>query len=85
MFDFGNEKNVEFKLKGKSYSLRYPTLKDVNKFRKLLKSQEVDEVDASIDFLCNLGGEKEIIESLRISQLNVLVEELTQEISSKKN
>jgi hypothetical protein len=85
MFDFSTEKKVQFKLNGKEYSLRYPTLKDVNRFRKELKKDQADEVDASINFLCELGGEKEVIEGLRISHLNVLVEELTQEVSSKKN
>lgn len=85
MLDF-EKKVLIFKFNGEEQELEYPTVKMINEFRKQLKKQDNDEVDLTIDFICKLGSKKEIIESLRVSQLNKLVEELTQELSdSKKN
>lgn len=81
-FDF---KKLEFKFNGKPYELEYPTIKKINQFRKELKKPEADEVEVIIGFLCDLGAEKEVVESLRISQLNALVEELTSELALKKS
>lgn len=84
MFDF-EEKKLCFKFNGKEQEIDYPTVKMVNKFRKNLKGGS-DEVDETISFLCNLGADKEVVENLRISQLEKLIEELTQELhGSKKN
>lgn len=81
-FDF---KKLEFKFDGNIYELEYPTVKKINQFRKQLKKENADEVDEIIEFLCDLGAKKEVIEKLRITQLNALVEELTSEISLKKS
>ena len=81
-FDF---KKLEFKFDGKKFELEYPTIKKINSFRKDLKKPDCDEVEVIVDFLCDLGAEKEIIERLRVSQLNALVEELTSELTLKKN
>jgi hypothetical protein len=78
-------KKLSFKFNGESYEIDYPTIKKVNEFRKKLSSEQ-DEVDVTVDFLVELGAKREVIESLRVSQLSSLVEELTQEIQlSKKN
>lgn len=80
-----DEAKLEFTFKGKQYSMEYPSIKKLNKFKKQLKKSE-DEIDSTIEFLCDLGAEKEVIEALRVSQLNALVEEITNELQgSKKN
>jgi TRAP-type C4-dicarboxylate transport system substrate-binding protein len=85
MLSFDSKKLV-FKFNGKEQEIEYPTVKKVNQFRKELKNKEHDEVETVVNFICSLGAERETIESLRVSQLNKLVEELTNEISdSKKN
>ena len=77
---------VEFKFNGEVQEIDYPTVRMINGFRKKLKAEGADEVDETINFLCDLGAKKDIVEGLRITQLNALVEELTAELqSSKKN
>ena len=79
-------KKLEFKFNGEMQELDYPTVKKINSFRKKLKKEGADEVDETIDLLCDLGAKREVVEGLRIGQLNSLVEELTTELSdSKKN
>lgn len=78
-----NEKVLNFMFKGVQYEMDYPSIKVLNKFKKQLSKSD-DEIESTIDFLCELGAEKEIIESLRVSQLNALVEEITNELSSSK-
>lgn len=81
-----DRKTLSFTFDGKEYSIEYPTLKKIGEFRKKLKEQDADEVDCTINFLCDLGAEREVIESLRVAQLNQLVDELTLEkLASKKN
>jgi hypothetical protein len=81
-FDF---KKLEFKFNDEQYELEYPTVKKINHFRKELKKKDADEVDVIIAFLCELGAKKEVIESLRVTQLNALIEELTNEQLLKKS
>lgn len=79
-------KKLEFKFNGEVQEVEYPTVKKVNAFRKKLKEEGSDEIDEVINFLCDLGAKREVVESLRVGQLNALVEELTEELqSSKKN
>jgi len=79
-------KMLSFKFDGEEYEIAYPTLKKIGDFRKKLKAEDSDEVDCTIDFLCDLGAKKSVIEALRVAQLNQLVDELTLEkLASKKN
>lgn len=84
MLDFDVKKLV-FKFKGEKQEIDYPNVKMINSFRKKLKAEDSDEVECTIDLLCDLGAEREVIEQLRVSQLNSLVEELTSEMADKKN
>lgn len=85
MLSFESKKLV-FKFDGEEQEIEYPTIRKISQFRKELQAKETDEVEITIRFLCNLGAKRETIEALRISQLNKLVEELTNEITdSKKN
>ena len=83
MLDF-DLKKLKFKFNGEDNEIEYPTVKKINQFRKALKADGADEVDCTIEFLCELGAKKEVVESLRISQLNALVSELTLEDAKKK-
>jgi hypothetical protein len=81
-----DKKKLSFKFNEEIQEIEYPTVKKINSFRKELKKDGADEVDCTINFLCDLGAKKDVIEALRVSQLNALVEEITQELSdSKKN
>lgn len=81
-----DKKKLAFKFNDVVQEIEYPTVKKINQFRKELKKSDADEVDSTISFLCELGASREVIESLRVSQLNALVEELTQELAdTKKN
>ena len=85
MLSFDSKKLV-FKFNGEDQEIEYPTIKKIGMFRKDLQSKDNDEMEVTINFLCNLGAKREVIEALRVSQLNKLVEELTNEmIESKKN
>lgn len=75
MLDFRDE-CLEFKYNGKEHKLSYPTVGKLKKFQKKTKGNE-DEIDALIEFLCDLGGDKEVIESLSIGAMTTLVEELS--------
>lgn len=79
-----DEKKLEFRFKGEVQEIEYPTVKKINSFRKELKKEGTDEVDATISLLVDLGAKKEVVESLRITQLNTLVEELTAELQEEK-
>lgn len=78
-------KELCFKFDGKDYKISYPNVKLINNFRKDLAKKGSDEVESTIKFLETLGAKRTVIESLRIDQLNSLVDELTKDISSKKN
>ena len=85
MLNFDSKK-LEFKFNGEMQEIDYPTIKMINGFRKKLKKDGADEVDETINFICDLGAKREVVENLRLPQLNALVEELTNELQgSKKN
>lgn len=75
MLDFESE-SFEFKFNGVVYKLDYPLLKHIKEFRRSLKESE-DDLEALTNFICNCGGEREVIESLNARQLNAIAEELS--------
>lgn len=79
------DKKLKFKFKGEQYEIDYPMVKSVNTYRKELKKKGADEVECTINFLVDLGAEREVIENLRIAQLTQLTDELIKESNEKKS
>jgi len=74
MLDFSDEV-LEFKWKGKVYKLDYPTVKSLKNFQKH-QVKDNENIDHLISFLCDLGGKKEVIESLPAKAITSIVKEL---------
>jgi hypothetical protein len=74
MLDFKDEV-LQFKYNGEVYELNFPKVKDLKKFQKDYKENE-ESIDVMIDFLVDLGGEREVIENLSAKALKAISEKL---------
>ena len=83
MLDFFDDK-LKFKYNGNEYEVNYPKVIDVKNFQKMLKDGG-EEIECTINFICSLGAPKEVLENLRVWQLNSILESLIEEKSLKKN
>jgi DNA-directed RNA polymerase subunit N (RpoN/RPB10) len=68
---------LEFKLDDVKHSINYPNVRQTSKF-----SEEYDEsknkIDTIINFLDELGFEKDVCESMEVEHLNQILEKLTE-------
>lgn len=86
MLDFDDHKVIEFKFKGEVHQLEYPSYNVSKKFKDLYQKVDKDELELLIEYIEACGGKREILEQLRLPQLNKLAMELAGEnMEVKKN
>ena len=75
------KKVFKFEYDGNVYELKSPSVKDVTKLQERIK-KEGESVDIAIDFLSNLGIDKNICYEMEVDNLNTIIEAV---VGAKKN
>ena len=80
MLEFTTKK-LQIKFNEKIYSLSYPTVGALGKYNDEIAKNEKSELDLVIGLLDELGLSKSVSETMEMTHLNLIVEEL---IKTKK-
>lgn len=80
--DLGSEIQINVKYGGKEYSMREPTVAEIEKFRT--KEEEKAGADALLDFLDTLGMPKDVVSQMGMSKAKKLVDDLMDLVTKKK-
>ncbi len=68
---------LKFNLDDVDYKINYPNVRQVSQFSKEY-DESVDKVDVVINFMDELGFDKEICEQMEMDHLNQILEKLTE-------
>lgn len=80
--DLGSEVEFNIKYAGKEYSMREPTVEEIDQFR----AQDVDKAGAAflVEFLDKLGMPKDVVLKMGMSKARQLIDGMMDMITKKK-
>lgn len=67
-------KSFEFKLDGKTYNVRSPKVKEVEKLQKESKEKGDEDLSVAINFLDSLGMPKDVCYGMEAEHLQIVIE-----------
>jgi len=77
MLEF-SRRELQFKLDDVEYNIKFPSVKQMSSYSKAY-AESADKFDSVIEFLVELGLEKEMCENLELDHLNKIIKVLTEE------